>query len=126
MPTLKTNSAIVKRLTVDPGISGTGIATWLARDWEKCVPPVAVTNIYAREGEWEDRVPVICERFEWNLKLAGDVDLVCIELPKFFSGVRGNATAVSGDLIKLTYLAGCYAEIARKHGAAVRLFGAGD
>lgn len=98
-------------LSVDPGIGGTGWAAWEEKDFAKRLRcPVACGNLYAHSsanGMVEksfsilDKLEPIFERYS--------VKMLISEEPEFFDSAGGHMTAVTGDLIKLTFFVGTLA-----------------
>lgn len=125
-------------LSVDPGIDGTGIAGWNSRPpiWRRAENPELVLNIYPKKldvGEsktlWVARVNSLVNEFENTIsecEVGNDIHVCYCEFPKFFdSSVKGRAAIVTkknrneeqepGDVFKLTFLIGCYAEVCRQY-----------
>ncbi len=124
MPTLKKNS---ETATVDPGLGGTGLAFWSNRTWSEKVPPLEIKNLYA-EGHtlWTDSANSLVKKFKAEIE-ARTVTRVYIEWPKFFSGsVKGWTATTQGDIFKLSYLIGMFAEVCRQLGIEVILVPVND
>jgi Holliday junction resolvasome RuvABC endonuclease subunit len=101
-----------ERLSVDPGLTGTGLAFWRDRDWKKQVPPVHVQNLtVGYKGEWYERASRLSGEFH-AVVAPRKIVRVYIEWPIFFQGsVKGHSATVKGDIYKLCYLIGCYGEV---------------
>lgn len=85
-------------ISVDPGLSGTGVAIWLGRD-----PAPITVNISPRKDDWQDTLCCIVHDFRYLLD-ANKIEAVYYELPAFMK----SATAANArqDIVKLTLLAG--------------------
>lgn len=99
-------------LAKDPGISGTGLSIWEMKDWEKLVPPIACTNIYAQPGidEWWIKCSSIWNKIESFIQpyhSGGNRIILCFsELPKSFDSTYGQAAAKEGSIVKLSVFIG--------------------
>lgn len=106
-------------LTVDAGVTGTGLAFWNAALWGELTYPRRAVNIYSREGDWLERTYGLAAKFEQELVLAQFSGLkvvnAFIEWPSVFdSTARSQAAAKKGDIGKLFFLCGMYAQILRR------------
>lgn len=102
------------RLSVDPGLAGTGYAIWNGDKaaWETCEAPLLAAELKARKGQWEFRARALAEAFR---KLIVEspyriTDCYC-EFPQFFTSAKGYVAAQSDSLEKLTFLVGYYAGV---------------
>lgn len=100
------------RVSIDPGSSACGICVWENKT------PIWCGNIYPHRDDHDNfqKIHRIMRKIEdevWDE--FPDWDEVFCELPSFFSGARGRAVAVSGDLIKLTMFVGCIYEFCRNN-----------
>lgn len=90
------------KLTIDPGISGTGWALWDDK-WK--LKAHGVINAPSK-FPWEDKCRCVMKQLRsigW--KIEGRTE-AWVELPKQMGGARGAATAAGGSLRKLTVLVG--------------------
>ncbi len=95
-------------ITVDPGISGTGIATW-APDR---LAPVYTKSIIIPEPreDWVERMRLMSEEFYQTLKAQQEsISKVYIEYPKLMQTASGMASAQRGDVFKLMCFVGVLA-----------------
>lgn len=91
--------------TIDPGISGTGLALL---DGKKLIKYV---NIYPEKdwSTWEQRASSILVGLMWHI--TQDLTQVFIEWPSQFSGTKGLAASNSNDILKLSCLIGRISEL---------------
>lgn len=124
------------RLSIDPGISGMGIACWDELSWGKRIPPVWVRNIYPKRyrkypESWETRISVIMFQLDEIFNENYPINHVYMEFPEKENSVRGNAAIVSkvrdgtkepGDIFKLMYLCGAIGELCRIYDVLITLY----
>ena len=89
------------KLTIDPGLSGTGWAYW-DRNWKLIrhgviKPPAKHT--------WEQKMQFIIQILESHVYELG-LNQAYVEFPSFFQSTGGQVTARSGALVKLSSLVG--------------------
>jgi hypothetical protein len=110
-------------LTIDPGLTGTGLAVWDAGRWrrELCLP-ISVQNLYGgnqrgyveRASHLADAVARIAEE--------GAAAEAYLEYPAIFSSsARGYAAAVRGDIVKLSYFVGVLSRALNERGTSTIL-----
>lgn len=104
-------------LSVDPGVSGTGVALWRGKTWKKTVcNPVWAENLYPREkGDYVHKTNLLLARLETLISETTVTDLWC-EMPQFFDDAGGHMAAKKGDLAKLTFFVGAIAGLCYKRG----------
>lgn len=115
-------------LTVDPGVSGTGLALWKEENWGKLDYPINCSNLYPiKTKNWTYTALGLANGFIYALglkeeKFFGKIIKVIIEQPKFFAdSAEGSMHAKSDNLGKLYMLVGMLAYAADKFGAEVEL-----
>jgi hypothetical protein len=102
------------RASMDPGGTGAGLCIWPEEEWNQCLPPVWMQNVYPvrRVGPWLDRTMSVLSQIADHLDNFKPSHLYC-ECPQFFEGTRGMASAGSGDLVKLCLFTGGIIEVCR-------------
>ena len=107
-------------ITLDTGMSGTGIAIWLASSMDELEPPLGTGNVYptvlksvalhsANNSWWFKAASVMGHLRKWLDEWRPE--LVVAEFPEFFqSSARGHAATAEGDTYKMAYFAGCIGE----------------
>lgn len=90
-----------KKLTIDPGLNGTGWALWDER-WKLLRNGV----ITPKNKGWEMRGSEITCRVLDLDELINDVRDVYMEFPEFHQSAGGQVTAKSGALVKLAWFVG--------------------
>jgi hypothetical protein len=111
MPRLIGNLIPAKRVSIDAGLNGTGLAFWNERTWGDLCPPSQVANIYARGGSWDERARKLTEKFRFELQPTTRhcVTVAYIEVPEYMEGTaRVNASTVKGDTLKLAMVVGAF------------------
>lgn len=99
----------MKKLTVDPGIIGTGYAVW-ARDWSL----ISWGQIQPRKDRTlEQRSSLILSTLKMLIMKYTAMELY-IEYPAVFSGKLGIAIAKRGDIVKLAFVTGIICGISWK------------
>lgn len=95
-------------LTVDPGLEGTGIALWTIGG---CATKPVRTDVFkSRAKTWMRRAAVIAAGFANQIDEYVS-DQIIIEFPVLWAGSKLSQTAASrGDLFKLAYLCGAFAD----------------
>ena len=118
------------RISIDPGLGGTGLAAWDMATWDRAIPPYASHCLYVpvrgKDWTWDRRADYLRGRLDdW---LPGyfnrgwrDVNQVYIEQPQFFDSGKGHASARKGSLLKLQFVVGMCAGMLRCRGVTVEL-----
>ncbi len=88
------------RMSIDPGLGGTGYAVWDPADWDRKVPPIDSGCVSATDGDWIKRMDVISDLLSLVCQ-QHRVDEAWMELPAFMEGGVGMTAARKGDLVKL-------------------------
>ena len=101
---------------VDPGFDGTGWAYWQRLSDKELLPPTHCGVVRPKAKEQADdmnlaeRSFLICERFAGEALALCAPFTVYLELPEVYgASAKSHASAVKGDLIKLTFLTGALA-----------------
>lgn len=97
-------------LSIDPGVTGTGVALWSIRDWKRLCGPMECFNVYPSgdkptQRNWYTRGWDVIEKVKASVPL-GRVRWVYLEFPAYFQSAGGRVTARSGDLVKLSTFVG--------------------
>ena len=91
----------LNRITIDPGISGTGWAVW-DRNWKLLKHGV----IFASSAlSWEPKTMQITDRL-YDVCIRHNVSEMHIEYPAVFGGAGGAMVAGKGDIVKLAFFVG--------------------
>jgi hypothetical protein len=88
-------------MAVDPGLNGTGWATFQGR---KLVDQ-GVLTFRDEKLAWEERAIMYASSIR-SLSIHHKVDRIACEYPAFFESAAGTMVAKKGDLLKLTSLVG--------------------
>lgn len=100
-------------LSIDPGLSGTGLAAWNRQDVlakNRNMLPLFVKNLYP-----DKECPTLMMK---TRDLLAKIDANCagtvvkniwMEMPAFFDDASGHMVAKNGDLLKLTFFVGAVA-----------------
>ena len=116
-------------VTIDPGLTGTGVAIWDALLWDMVqVPPFKTFNIYPSHPDryWTDKFRHITQELEGYILTSSNVPgllevkhVVC-EFPDYWVGdAKGQAAMERGDILKLAALVGGFLSMANALGVAV-------
>lgn len=108
------------RYSLDPGISGTGVAIWKDSEWkDRAALPVLTENLYpsARCTDWTERAETIGRKLLELFNRYPPLFVYC-EFPEFQDSAKGYAVATKGDLQKLTFIVGFFAAMAWEKRAA--------
>ncbi len=102
------------RLSIDPGITGTGLAFWREGEWSLRLPPCAISIITppATMRSWEEKEEYVASKVAQVL-LKNYVTHVYCELPEYFADAHGVMVAKEGNLAKLILVVGMFWEAAR-------------
>lgn len=103
------------RLSIDPGLGGTGWALWKERDWAEARPPARCGVLTPAAKDWLEASADLAAQLTGFLAQYQVTVLYC-EQPAFFDSPTGQAAAKRGDLLKLTFVTGRFAEVARTAG----------
>ena len=101
-------------VTVDPGLGGTGMAFWQKDFWgQKPYIPFFTHAITAPDKlDWLTRSDIIVEEFQKVLRPQEYVvTKVWVEYPGLHQTAAGHASASKGDIFKLMFLVGRFAQV---------------
>lgn len=113
------------RLSIDPGLSGTGLAWWSEQHWGDVVPPIHAENLYCSVGAtdstsgslagttssvWQARARSLSEKLQTRIREYAPAAVYC-EFPEFMDSASGVMVATKGDLQKLTFVVGNFAQV---------------
>jgi hypothetical protein len=104
-PAIEDSGTIGRLLTVDPGLGGTGWASWNRMDRNRLVPPNNSGVVNTTALEHVRRMQEIAAGLE--IVVAQElVFVVVLECPQFMEGGKGIIAARDGDLVSLSILTG--------------------
>lgn len=93
------------RLSIDPGIGGTGWALWDEDSWHLAEPPTQTGIFTGRSSQsWEQKIAYIVFGLRGVVPL--NLSHTYIEYPAYFGTASGDMVARRGDLVKLSYCVG--------------------
>ena len=95
------------RVTIDPGLAGTGVSVWDDKHWTRLVPPTfcRVLNVSSK-ASIEDRSYEMAMLVAKIIRDTGDCQTTYIEMPEHWGTQRGAVAEQSGALLKLCVLIG--------------------
>ena len=105
---------------VDPGVTGTGYASWLELPLGRPTRPddSGCVKGIKRSESWEDRAYYVARTLMMNVFEENGARLVVVELPCLRSGnKRSHDSIESGNLLKLAHLVGEIDYVCREMGA---------
>lgn len=110
------------RISIDPGVSGTGVAVWDEPVWSRFFPPALTCNLPTYKGkDWNAKAQIVGDEIDRFLS-EYRVVMVYVEWPEFMPGsLKGNAAAVKGDLQKLTYSVGVIGRVCHAHSVGLEV-----
>jgi len=98
------------RMTIDAGITGTGIALWEEARWNLLSPPIYTECFKPRAAVDEHiRLMFIVNSLQAVVQSLGTPRRVYIERPDYFQSYKGQVSAASGSLVILCLTAGAIA-----------------
>ena len=107
-------------MCVDPGITGTGIAIFpdLTRKWKSVRRPTRAFLLPLPDEQhkidWILKAEWYADMFEQAIRVVSVISTCYIEMPVLWDSGRSHAAASQGDLFKLSYLVGEYANVLRR------------
>lgn len=95
-------------VTIDPGLGGTGICLWHEDTLEPTM--TAIIKVPDSYGDWLVRSNIMSSNLGEILKMQPLIQQVYIEYPLLMQTASGMASAIRGDVFKLMFLVGCFAQ----------------
>jgi hypothetical protein len=100
--------------TIDPGLGGTGLAIW---DKNLLHPVNTYAITVGAIGDWLQRAQTYGIRLDMAIKKEETpIQKIYIEYPRLMATASGMASAERGDVFKLMFLVGVYAEVCWRNG----------
>jgi len=96
-------------ISIDPGVTGQGMAVWDNDYWLDCVPPVAVANLHPKGSKtdtWEQRKLKQFVNFVNIIQEFEPTHIFCEGQAFHESTAKGYTAMQRGDIIKLTHFCG--------------------
>ena len=104
-------------LSIDPGITGTGICRWNSLGWKKFEYPTGIETFSPRRfDDWTYTAEVYHDKLK-QLADEYDVKRIYCEFPQYFQSAKGHAATAKGDIHKLAFLIGVFAAVAYEIGS---------
>lgn len=100
------------RISIDPGLSGAGIAIWSSKNWNT---PKGLLSCYLLKATSRKKITWEMQGQKMALELQAlikgfDVEKIYCEFPILYANnAKGLAAAANGSVMKLSYVVGCFA-----------------
>lgn len=108
-------------LSIDPGLTATGVAFWWSDEWEEKCPPFQVGSFSSSKGDWLTRALHIYSQIYsttcgLGVGIQGKACVgICCEMPFYHNTTAGQMVAGAGSLTKLAHLVGLFQALAHLH-----------